>query len=113
MASAPPLARELPWTEVKRLAAAGAVALLPIGSTEAHGPHLPLATDVLIAEAVAGRVAARLAEQGRPSLIFPAVAYSLTDFARPFPGTVSVGADAARAFLADVLAALALTPFRS
>jgi creatinine amidohydrolase len=105
-------AGELPWTEVKRAAAAGAIALLPVGSTEAHGPHLPLGTDVLIAQAVAARVAERLAAAGRSALIFPPVAYSLTDFARPFSGTVSVAAEAARAYLTEVLASLAATPFR-
>lgn len=107
----PLLARELPWPEVKRAAGAGAIALLPVGSTEAHGPHLPLATDVLIAEAVAARVADLLAARSRTAIIFPACAYSLTEFARPWAGTVSVGADAARAYLADVLAAIAGTPF--
>ena len=104
-------ARELPWPEVRRAAEAGAVALVPVGSTEAHGPHLPLATDVLIAEAVAVRVAERLAARSRRALIFPACSYSLTEFARPWAGTVSVSADAARAYLADVLAAIARTPF--
>lgn len=107
----PLLARELPWPEVKRAAEAGAIALLPVGSTEAHGPHLPLATDVLIAEAVAARVADLLAARSRAALVFPACAYSLTEFARPWAGTVSVGPDAARAYLADVLAAIARTPF--
>lgn len=108
----PPLfARELPWTEVKRAAEEGAIALLPVGSTEAHGPHLPLCTDVLIAEAVAVRVAERLRAQSLRALIFPACSYSLTEFARPFAGTVSVSADAARAYLADVLAGIARTPF--
>lgn len=105
-------AAELSWPEVKRAAGDGAIALLPVGSTEAHGPHLPLGTDVVIAQAVAARVADRLSAAGRRAVIFPAVAYSLTDFARPFPGTVSVAAEAARAYLTEVFAALAATPFR-
>jgi creatinine amidohydrolase len=108
----PPFARNLPWTSVKRAAEAGAIALVPVGSTEAHGPHLPLGTDVIIAEAVAVQAADKLAKRGAEALIFPACAYSLTEFARPWPGTVSVGADASRAYLAEVLAALARTPFR-
>jgi creatinine amidohydrolase len=104
-------AADLPWPEVKQAAREGAIALLPVGSTEAHGPHLPLGADVLIAQAVAARVADRLAAAGRRGLIFPAVSYSLTDFARPFPGTVSVAADAARAYLTEVLASLSATPF--
>ena len=41
-------AAELPWTEIREFARQKAVALLPIGSTEAHGPHLPLNVDVVI-----------------------------------------------------------------
>jgi len=41
-------AAELPWTEVLEFAQRKAVALLPIGSTEAHGPHLPLNVHVVI-----------------------------------------------------------------
>jgi len=104
-------ARDLPWPEVKRAAESGAIALVPVGSTEAHGPHLPLATDVLIAEAVAARVAAQLSARSRPAVVFPPCSYTLAEFARPFAGTVSVSADAARAYLADVLAAIARTPF--
>ena len=59
-----PLAAHLPWTQVLTYAESDAVALLPVGSTEAHGPHLPLAVDCLIAEEVCRRVDARLAARG-------------------------------------------------
>ena len=39
-------ARQLSWPRCRALAQDGAVALLPVGSTEAHGPHLPLSVDV-------------------------------------------------------------------
>jgi creatinine amidohydrolase len=94
------------------LASAGAAALLPVGSTEAHGPHLPLAVDVLIAEEVCVRVSRRLGERGDEAVIFPAVAYSLTDFAAAFAGTVSVSADATRRYLTEVLCGIAGHGFR-
>jgi creatinine amidohydrolase len=103
----PAFARDLPWTEVKRLAEAGAVALLPVGSTEAHGPHLPLSVDVVIAEEVCRRTARRLLARGQASLIFPAVPYGLTEFAAPFSGTVSVPPQPAEAFLTEILAGIA------
>src|SRR6185295_2876262 len=108
----PPFARDMPWPSVKRAAEAGAYALVPVGSTEAHGPHLPLGTDVFIAEAVAVRTADNLEKRGREAIIFPTCAYALAEFARPWAGTVSIGADAARAHLAEVLAAIARTPFQ-
>ena len=42
------------WPAFERLSASRPVAVLPVGALEAHGPHLPLGTDVVIAEA--GRV---------------------------------------------------------
>ncbi|MGQ0506271.1 MAG: creatininase family protein [Myxococcaceae bacterium] len=92
-------AKDLPWTRLKQLAEANAVALLPVGSTEAHGPHLPLSVDVLIAEEVCRRVAREL----KSAVIFPALTYGLTDFAAPFAGTISVGGEVLEKFLADVL----------
>jgi creatinine amidohydrolase len=92
------LAAQLPWPRVKALAEAQAWALLPVGSTEAHGPHLPLNVDVVIAQEVCRRVGQQL-----ETVEFPAVAYSLTDFAAPFAGTVSLGAETAKALLVGVL----------
>jgi creatinine amidohydrolase len=99
-------ASALPWTEVRRLAQADAIALLPVGSTEAHGPHLPLAVDVVIAEEVCRRVGRRLSRRGEAALIFPAVPYALTEFAAEFAGTISLPAEVARAFLTEVIAGL-------
>ena len=55
---------KLTWPEAKTLFDADPVALLPVGATEAHGPHLPLDTDVTIAVAQAQRAAELLAEEG-------------------------------------------------
>jgi creatinine amidohydrolase len=98
-------AAALSWPRVKALADTGAIALLPVGSTEAHGPHLPLSVDVVIAEEVCRRLARRL--EPRSTVIFPAVAYGLTDFAAAFAGTVSLSADATRAMLSGVLEGIA------
>lgn len=96
-------AAQLSWKTVKKLADGGAVALLPAGSTEAHGPHLPLSVDVIISEEVCRRVGSKRGEVGRQTVIFPAVGYALTDFAAPFAGTVSIEAATARAQLVQVL----------
>jgi creatinine amidohydrolase len=96
-------ARDLPWTEVQRLAKAHAVALLPVGSTEAHGPHLPLSVDVVIAEEVCRRAGEKLGD----AVVFPAVTYGLTDFAAGFSGTVSLSAETTEALLSEVLVGIA------
>jgi len=100
-------AAELPWTEIREFARQKAVALLPIGSTEAHGPHLPLNVDVVISVEVCRRAALRLGSRGRRCLIFPPVAYAVTEFAASFPGTVSISRTAALAWLTDVLVGIA------
>lgn len=103
-------ARSLSWPRVKALAEAGAVALLPIGSTEAHGPHLPLSVDVVIAEEVCRRVASRLKTD---TVVFPPVAYALTDFAAPFAGTVTLDADVARQLISGVLNGISSSGFKT
>ncbi|MGB8645577.1 MAG: creatininase family protein [Anaerolineae bacterium] len=54
---------DLTWPEVKEAAAAGKVILVPIGSIEDHGPHLPLNTDNVIVESVCFEVARRVPAQ--------------------------------------------------
>ncbi|HEX8952634.1 MAG TPA: creatininase family protein, partial [Polyangia bacterium] len=46
---------ELTWRDAEALKARAPIVLLPIGSTEAHGPHLPLATDAILSEELAER----------------------------------------------------------
>ena len=62
---------ELTWEEVRDLDRGQTVAVLPVGAMEAHGPHLPLATDVVIAEAMARAGASRIAAQGMVALLLP------------------------------------------
>ncbi len=102
------LASALSWPRVKALAQGGAVALLPVGSTEAHGPHLPLSVDVIIAEEVCRRAALRL----KPDVVqFPSVTYALTDFAAPFAGTVTLSAETARLMLEGIIGGIASAGF--
>jgi creatinine amidohydrolase len=79
------------------------VVLLPVGSVEPHGPHLPLVTDTLISEAAARRAVALLAERGVRAFVAPPVAYGVTDFARGFAGAVSVPPAALTAYLGAVV----------
>jgi mycofactocin precursor peptide peptidase len=64
--------------------------VLPLGSCEQHGPHLPLDTDHAVAEAVAGRAAALLADESR-LLVAPGQPYGASGEHEGFPGTVSIG----------------------
>jgi mycofactocin precursor peptide peptidase len=74
--------------------------LVPLGSTEQHGPHLPLDTDTRIAAAVARAVAALL-DDGREWLVAPAIAYGASGEHQSFAGTISIGTDALATLLVE------------
>lgn len=93
---------QLTWEEARAAAGRDPIVLLPVGATEAHGPHLPLATDVYLAEELSLRAQAALLARGRPALIAPALCYAVTEFGAAFAGTVSIGAETARRLYADV-----------
>lgn len=78
------------------------VAILPLGAVEAHGPHLPLVTDGIIAQAMAEEAARRLEELGWEALVLPTLDYSAAPFAREFPGTVSVRPETVAALISDI-----------
>ncbi len=97
----------LTWPEAEEAARRGAALILPVGSVEPHGPHLPLDTDVIIAEAMAERAAQILRTGGDEAWVLPSLPYAVTDFSAGFGGGVSVGPDAVTTILTDACAALA------
>ncbi|MDY7094471.1 MAG: creatininase family protein [Acidobacteriota bacterium] len=97
---------ELTWKDVEALDPKGTVLILPVGALEAHGPHLPLGTDVVIAEAMARAGAEKLAEEGILGLRLPSLAYSPAGFAASFPGTVSLGRENYAAQLVQIAASV-------
>ncbi len=97
---------EMTWEEVRDAGPAGAVAVLPVGAVEAHGPHLPLGTDVIIAEGMARACAWKLDEAGVTAFVLPPVWYTAAPFADGFPGTVSVEGDTVRNTVRQVAASL-------
>jgi len=93
---------ELTWEEVRDLDRARVVAVLPVGALEAHGPHLPLATDVLIAQAMAQAGAERIEAQGTRALLLPPLAFTAAPFGASFVGTLSIAASTVTALLVDL-----------
>jgi creatinine amidohydrolase len=98
---------EMSWTEVEHALKERPIALLPVGNTEAHGPHLPLATDTVIAIETAKRTAVKLRQRGLHALIAPPITFCVSELGAEFPGTVSLPADTAVALVRDVGVALA------
>lgn len=89
----------LTWPEAGDRAGAGAVLVVPVGATEQHGPHLPLATDTTVAEAVC----ARAAHLDPRLIIAPAVPYGSSGEHQGFPGTLSIGQEATELLLVELV----------
>lgn len=96
--------RELAYPEVEALLGSGrpSVAIVPTGSTEAHGPHLPLCTDTLISEEVARRAATKLAARGWNAVRFPPLHYGVTDWAASFRGTTTISREVIHGLVLEV-----------
>jgi creatinine amidohydrolase len=91
---------ELTTEEVSEFVARPPTAVLvPVGSVEPHGPHLPLATDTILSETAALRACEALESRGVHTVVAPAVPYGVTEFAEGFAGAVSVPADVLTAML--------------
>ncbi len=103
---------DMTWPELRDAAAAGLPALLSIGSTEQHGPHLPLATDSILPVGVALEAAREI-----PMVIAPAIRYgarsrALSGGGETFPGTLSIRASTLVATITEVLLGLRRSGFR-
>lgn len=96
------LLSEMTWTEIEEAMKDRPVALVPVGATEAHGPHLPVSTDTVIAVEMARRGAKKLKDHGVSALILPPVNLTVADWSADFPGTLSVTADTAVAVMRDL-----------
>jgi creatinine amidohydrolase len=82
------------WPDVPPGAAANWIAVLPLAATEQHGPHLPLTTDVLIAEAYLARVR-KLLSQDTPVTFLPVQPVGISTEHTDFPGTQTLTDDVA------------------
>ena len=77
---------DLTYQDVAVLAEGGAVLVVPLGSTEQHGPHLPLSTDTDVAVALCEQLSLR-----REVVVAPPVAYGSSGEHAGFAGTLSIG----------------------
>jgi len=103
---------QLTWEEVRDLDRKGTLAMLPIGAIEAHGPHLPLDTDIVIANAMARAGAKKLAARGRTVVILPALAYTAAPFGAAFNGTFSISGITVTALILDLARGLSRQGFK-
>ncbi len=87
----------LSWTQARERFQSAEVALIPVGSTEQHGPHLPLGTDFLTAQALA-----HAAAEETGTVCTPVIPVGVSSHHRQFWGTLSVSPDAFRMYMRDL-----------
>ena len=97
--------------EAAALDGARAVAVLPVGAVEQHGPHLPLGTDTMIAEGIVGAALVRLPDEV-PALLLPTQAIGHSPEHGDFAGTLDHEAETLLAAWAGIGAALARSGVR-
>src|SRR6476620_1290702 len=98
----------LTWEEMNTAIAMQKVVLLPTGSTEQHGPHLPLDTDVFLAESVCLAAAGRAPDR---MLVLPPISYGLNLHHIDFPGTIHIEPEVYIAFCLNVTKSVAYHGF--
>ncbi|MAF11684.1 creatininase [Candidatus Poribacteria bacterium] len=98
----------LTWQEMNDAIGAQKVVILPTGSTEQHGPHLPLDVDVFLTESVCLEVGRRARDR---VLVLPPIAYGLNRHHIDFPGTIHIEPDVFIAFCLNVTKSVAYHGF--
>ncbi|MFH1571883.1 MAG: creatininase family protein [Gemmatimonadota bacterium] len=100
---------ELTWPEVNEAVALGKIPIVPVGSVEQHGHHLPLKVDHLCAAAVATEAARR-----RPaiSLVLPPVYYGYVHHVMDFPGSINIHYEHFIQYVLDICKSLAYHGFK-
>ncbi len=103
---------DLTWPEVGRAIGGKAPVLLPVGSVEQHGPHLPLGVDGYIPLAIAAIVAQRIGSVVAPPIWYAGRSAPQSGGGEHFPGTTSVRGQTLQAVVGDVLGSLARQGWR-
>ncbi|MBC7264748.1 MAG: creatininase family protein [Chloroflexi bacterium] len=88
---------EMTWVEAEEALKTRRIALLPVGSTEQHGHHLPLATDYILAEEIAKKVAEQV-----NALVLPGIPYGPVYTFRHYAGTIGIRPETLQIMVEDV-----------
>ena len=98
----------LTWPEINEAVQAKKAVLLPIGSTEQHGHHLPLDTDNFLARSVCIKAAEQAPHE---TLVMPTIPYGYNEHALDFPGTIHVTYQHFIEYCLDVVKSVAYAGF--
>jgi creatinine amidohydrolase len=103
---------EMSWPEVEEALKKTDIVIVPIGSTEQHGTHLPLGSDTLQATEIARMVIGQLADEGVTICASPTIPFGVSHAHLKFPGTMTVSSDTLIRVITDVCRSLHLHGFR-
>jgi creatinine amidohydrolase len=106
------LLEDMTWLEVRDAAAAGLPVVVPVGSTEQHGPHLPLSTDCVLPVGVALAAAEEIPLVVAPPIRYGARSRALSGGGEGFPGTLSIRGATLMDTLRELLLGLGRSGFR-
>jgi len=102
------LLEDMSWPEIEEGLKVTRTVILPVGATEEHGPHLPTITDTIQALETARTVA-----QKREVFLAPPIHYGVCRSTRGFPGTITVGHDALRSYVKELLISFTDSGFKN
>ncbi len=99
----------LTWPEVNEAVEKGLIPILPVGTTEQHGPHLPIKMDSWSARSIAHEAAKR-----RPDrlLVMPPIHYGYTTHVMDFPGSITVHHETFTRYVVDVVKSVVYHGFK-
>jgi creatinine amidohydrolase len=97
---------------LRRQAELGALVILPVASTEQHGPHLATFVDTILSGEVAKRAARLMIAQNQPVVVAPTVWCGLAEHHMPFGGTFTLGFATYQALLRDLCSSILRDGFR-
>jgi creatinine amidohydrolase len=100
---------EFTWPEIREAVAQNRVPVLAVGTIEQHGPHLPLATDVLTSSEISRRAVERVPGE---AILMPPVFYAFNEHHLDFPGTIAIAGHTFIEYVTDIGKSLAHHGFR-
>jgi len=93
---------EISWVKAEQTFRTTKTAIIPLGSVEQHGPHLPLGTDWIIAQELAKRISERTG-----AIMLPVMPFGYAEYHMDFPGTITLSQDHLRGVMLDVCRSMA------
>jgi creatinine amidohydrolase len=100
---------DLTWPEVNEAVSRGMIPVLPVGTMEQHGPHLPIKMDRWTATEVVNEASKRHRER---LLAMPPVAYGYTTHVMDFPGSITIHHETFIRYVVDILKSVAYHGFK-